>query len=82
MIVSFQVLGESNGILGDTGMKRGRSSFPKKKALYGLGILVVLAVVFFVVMVFWQGPSNYNPSWSSDSTRIAFTRHGPGGSIS
>ena len=40
-----------------------------------LGILVILAVVFFLVMFFWPYPNNNYPSWSPDSTRIAFTRH-------
>ena len=74
MIVSFQALGESNAILGDTGMKRGHPSF-LKKALYGLGLLVILVVVVGLVMAFWPYPSNNYPSWSPDSTRIAFTRH-------
>ena len=55
-------------------MKRGNHSF-LKKALYGLGALVILAVVFVLVMFFWPYPQNNYPSWSPDSTRIAFTRH-------
>jgi Tol biopolymer transport system component len=46
-----------------------------KKVLYGLGALVILAVVFGLAMFFWPYPQNNYPSWSPDSTRIAFTRH-------
>lgn len=53
-------------------MKRGHPSF-LGKALYGLGILVILAVVLFLVGRFWSS-SSYDPSWSPDGTRIAFIR--------
>lgn len=57
-----------------TKMKRGRTSF-KKKILYGLGILLILIVIFSVVMFFWPYPQNNYPSWSPEGTRIAFSRH-------
>ena len=55
-------------------MKREHPSL-LKKALYGLGALVILAVVFGLVMFFWPYPSNNFPSWSPDSNRIAFSRN-------
>jgi Tol biopolymer transport system component len=60
--------------LEDNTIKNRRSSF-LKKVLYGLGILLALVVVLFVVLFFWPYPSNNYPSWSPDSSRIAFSRH-------